>query len=324
MKSIKRFMIAAAASIVAVASANISAEDFPTKPIRLIVGWPAGGTVDGVARIIAPALSESLGQPVIVENRAGATGSIGATEVAKAEPDGYTLGLVFDSQAVNHYLYQGLRYDPFKSFQYLSLLVTAPQILVASNKFPASDPSEFVKYAKAHPGKVSYASTGIGSSNHLNALLLAKQAGIDLLHVPYKGGAPAMIDLASGQVDIMIVSAPSTMPHVKAGRIKAIGVGTLEPLPQLPGVKPIANTIPGYLARSWVGLIAPAGMPEKVQGRLQSEIKKALEREDVRAKLSNAGYDIVGSSSREFTSFMHSESAKWGKIVKENHVKLDQ
>lgn len=313
-----------AISIAAVLPEAALAQDFPSRPIRLLVGFPAGGTVDGVARVLSPALSEALGQPVIVENRPGATGSLAAAEVANSPADGHTLGLVFDSHAVNHHLYRKLRYDPFKSFTYISRQVTAPQILVASNNIPASTPEELIRYGKANPGKLNYASTGAGSSNHLNALLLTRQAGIEATHVPYKGGAPAIVDMSSGQAEMfMIVSAPSTMPHVQAGRIKAIGVGSPKPLGHLPGLKPIADALPGYVASSWVGIVAPAGMPASVSTRLQKEVRKALESKDVSDRLTKAGYDIVGSTSEEFATFMKAQSDLLGKVVRENNLQLD-
>ncbi|HEY9279186.1 MAG TPA: tripartite tricarboxylate transporter substrate binding protein [Eoetvoesiella sp.] len=296
------------------------AQDFPNKPIRLIVGWPAGGTVDTVARTLAPALAEELGQPIVVENKPGASGSIGAAEVAAAKADGYTLGVVFDTQAVNHHIYRALRYDPIKSFTYISRLVTAPQILVAANSFQANDAAGLIEYAKANPGNVTYASTGTGSSNHLNALLLASQAGIEMLHIPYKGGAPALVDLAGGQVNIMIVSAPSTIPLVTGGRIKALATGSTQPLSQLPGVRPIADAVPRFEASSWVGLIAPAGLPANALVRLQAEVQKALKRADVSLKLQSAGYNIVGDTSPEFTAFIERESKKWGQIIQKYKV----
>lgn len=324
MKPLKKIAALIITSLSVTAPAVGLAQEFPTRPIRLVVGFPAGGTVDGVARVIAPALSEALGQAVVVDNRPGATGSIAAAEVAGSPADGYTLGLVFDSHAVNHHLYRKLRYDPFKSFTYISRLVTAPQILVASNNVPANTPDELIKYARANPNKLNYASTGAGSSNHLNALLLAKQAGFQATHVPYKGGAPAMIDMASGQTEMfMIVSAPSTMPHVQAGRIKALGVGSARPVANLPGLKPIADALPGYAASSWVGLVAPAGLPNDINARLQKEIRKALDSKDVTDRLTKSGYEIVGSSSDEFLSFMKVQSDMLGKVVRDNKLQLD-
>jgi len=204
------------------------------KPLRVIVPWPAGGTVDGVARVLAPKFSESLGRPVVVENKAGAGGSIGEADAAKAAPDGNTVLLVFDTHAVNHLLYKDLGYDPFRSFEHVSLLVTSPQALVGANNFAPSSVADLVAYAKANPGKVTYATVGAGSSNHLNALLLSGRTGIEMTHVPYRGGAPMMIDLVGGQVNVMFVSAPQAIPQVKAGRIKALAIGSPKRIAQLP------------------------------------------------------------------------------------------
>src|SRR5262244_2991019 len=225
------------------------------KPVRAIVPWPAGGTVDGVARVLGPKLSAGLGRPVIVENRAGAGGSIGEAEAAKAAPDGSTILLVFDTHAVNHLLYKNLGYDPFGSFEHLSLLVTSPQALVAATNFKPSTVAELVAYAKANPGKATYATVGAGSSNHLNALLLSGRTGIEMTHVPYKGGAPMMVDLVGGQVNVMFVSAPQAIPQVKAGRIKALAIGSSSRIAQLPDTPTVAETLPGFAAQSWVGML---------------------------------------------------------------------
>ncbi len=296
---------------------------YPSKQIRLIVVAPPGGTLDGVGRILAPALSDALGQPVVVENRAGAGGSVGAAKVASSPADGYTLGLVYDSHAVNQHMYKNLSYDTFKSFDYISRIVTAPQILVASNEFPASDIPGMIRYVKAHPGKVNYASTGNGSSNHLNGLLLANSAGLDMVHIPYKGGPAALTDMIGGRIGLMVVSAPSTMSYVKDKRIKVLGVGTEQPLPQLPGVRPIAETLPGYSANLWVGLLAPAGLPPEVRARLEKETRAVLSHPDMRERLEGAGYIINASTGAELTSFMHAEYDKLGKLWTEGKMQVE-
>lgn len=322
MKTLRQ--IAAVAGLTLTLPLTAFSQNFPTKPLVIKVGFAAGGTVDGVARIIAPALGEALGQTVTVENRPGATGAIAAAEVAQATGDGHVLHVIFDSHAVNHHLYKKQRYDVEKSFTYLSRLVTAPQILVASTNIPANTPEEFVKYAKDNPGKLNYASTGSGSSNHLNGLLLNKHAGITAEHLPYKGGAPAIVDMTGNQGQIfMIVSAPNTMPHVHAGRIKVIGVGTTKPVASLPGLKPISDAVPGYTATSWVGIVAPGGLPEPVRARLQKEINKVMQRPDISERLTKMGYDIVNSSGAEFESFIREQSEVMGKLVRDNKLQLD-
>ncbi len=296
---------------------------YPSKPIRMIVPWPAGGTVDGVARVIGPKLTEGLGRPIVVENKAGAGGSIGQAEAAKAAPDGHTVLLVFDTHAVNHLLYGNLGYDPFKSFAHVSLIVTSPQVLAGATNFAPSTVAELVAFAKANPGKATYATVGAGSSNHLNALLLSNRTGIEMTHVPYKGGAPMMIDLVGGQVNVMFVSAPQAIPQVKAGRIKALAIGSARRIPQLPDAPTVAETLPGFAAQSWVGMLAPAGTPKEIVARLHAEVAKALADPEVRGKLDAQGFDVVGSTPGEFLAFARAESEKWAKVIRDYQVRVE-
>jgi tripartite-type tricarboxylate transporter receptor subunit TctC len=296
---------------------------YPSKPIRMIVPWPAGGTVDGVARVIGPSLSSGLGRPIIAENKAGAGGSIGQAESAKAPPDGHTVLLVFDTHAVNHLLYKNLAYDPFKSFEHVSLLVTSPQVLVGATNFAPNTVQELVTVAKADPGKVTYATVGAGSSNHLNALLLSNRTGIEMTHVPYKGGAPMMIDLVGGQVNVMFVSAPQAIPQVKAGRIKALAIGSARRISQLPDTPTVAETLPGFAAQSWVGMLVPAGTPRETVAKLNAEAKKALADPGVRGKLDAQGFDVVGSTPEEFLAFARAESEKWAKVIRDYNIRVE-
>ena len=307
---------------VLVASAS-HGQGYPTKPIRAIVPWPAGGTVDGVARVVGPKLAEDLGQPIVVENRAGAGGSIGEAEAAKAPADGHTLLFVFDTHAVNHLLYRSPGYDPFRSFEHVSLVVTSPQALVAATNFAPASVAQLVDYARANPGKVTYATVGAGSSNHLNALLLSERAGLDMVHVPYKGGAPMMVDLVGGQVNVMFVSAPQAIPQVKAGRIKALAIGSARRIAQLPDTPTVAETLPGFAAQSWVGLLVPAGTPRPVVARLRAATAKALADPAVRGKLEAQGFDVVGSSPEEFLGFVRGESDKWAKVIARFGVRVE-
>jgi tripartite-type tricarboxylate transporter receptor subunit TctC len=296
---------------------------YPSKPIRLIVPWPAGGTVDGVARVIGPSFSAGLGRPLLVENRAGAGGSIGQAEAAKAPADGHTVLLVFDTHAVNHLLYKNLGYDPFKSFEHVSLIVTSPQVLVGANNFAPSTVAELVTHAKSNPGKVTYATVGAGSSNHLNALLFANRTGIEMTHVPYKGGAPMMIDMVGGQVNVMFVSAPQAIPQAKAGRIKALAIGSARRIPQLPDTPTVAESLPGFAAQSWVGMLGPAGTPKDIVARLHAELTKALADPEVRGKLAAQGFDVVGSAPGEFLAFARAESDKWAKVIRDYQVRVE-
>ncbi len=296
---------------------------YPSKPIRVIVPWPAGGTVDGVARVIGPKLTEGLGRPIVVENKAGAGGSIGQAESAKAPPDGHTVLLVFDTHAVNHLLYKNLGYDPFKSFEHVSLLVTSPQVLAGATNFAPGSVPELVAFARGNPGKVTYATVGAGSSNHLNALLLSNRTGIEMTHVPYKGGAPMMIDLVGGQVNVMFVSAPQAIPQAKAGRIKALAIGAARRIPQLPDTPTVAETLPGFAAQSWVGMLAPAGTPKEIVARLNAEATKGLADPGVRGKLDAQGFDVVGSTPEEFLAFARAESEKWAKVIRDYNIRVE-
>lgn len=298
------------------------AETFPSKPVRIIVPFPAGGTVDQVTRILQPRLAEYFGQPVIIENKGGAGGTLGAAEVAKAAPDGHTLLVVFDTHAVNHHLYK-LPYDTFKSLDHLMLIVTSPMLVIGAPNFPPSTIPEVVAYAKAHPGAVSYGSVGTGSSNHLNALILASRAGIEMTHVPYKGGAPMLQDTLAGVISFTYLSAPLGMPHVKAGKVKGLAVGSQKRMAQLPDVPTLAETFPGMEAISWVGLLAPAGMPKDVSARIHREFARTLADPEINKRLRDNGFDVVGSSPDEFLHFVQLESDKLGKVIRENKIRVE-
>jgi tripartite-type tricarboxylate transporter receptor subunit TctC len=299
------------------------AQEYPAKPLRILVPWPAGGTVDGLIRAVGPKLSEALGQPVVIENRAGASGSVGAAEVAKAAPDGYTLLAVFDTHATNQHLYKALPYDGHRAFEHITQIVSSPQAFVAATNFAPNNLKELVAYGKANPGRISYASVGAGSSNHLTTALFATRTGIEMLHIPYKGGAPAMTDLLGGQINVMIVSAWQTLPHIKAGKLKGLAVGSKQRMAQLPDVPTFSETVPGFEGSSWTGLVAPARTPAAITGRLQREVAKALALPDVREKLQGQGFEIVGSTPQEFAGFVAAESDKWGKVIRELGLKAE-
>src|SRR5438445_9629780 len=322
MRPMKRSFVAATTLVVWLLAAAAQAQ-YPAKPVRLIVPWPAGGTVDGVARVLGPKLADGLGRTVVVENKAGAGGSIGEAEAAKAAGDGATLLFVFDTHAVNHLLYKSLGYDPFKSFEHVSLLVTSPQVLAGATNFAPGSVPELVAFAKANPGKVTYATVGAGSSNHLNALLLSNRTGIEMTHVPYKGGAPMMIDLVGGQVNVMFVSAPQAIPQVKAGRIKALAIGAARRIPHLPNTPTVAETLPGFAAQSWVGMLVPAGTPKEILARRYAGATKALREPGRRGKLSAQGFDVVGSTPEEFLAFARAESDKWAKVIRDYRIRVE-
>ena len=317
-----KIVAAGVAAVLAVAPATF-AQTYPTKAVRVVVPYPAGGTTDLVARIVTAALAESLGQPVLVENKAGAGGTIGTGEVARATPDGHTVLVVFDNHAVNHHLYKNLPYDPLKGFETVSLMVQSPLLLVGATSFPPSNVGELVAYAKANRGKVAFGSTGTGNSGHLAALLLAQRGGYEALHVPYKGGAPLINDLLSGQVGFAFISMPLVASQVRGGKLKALGLAGRERAPQLPEVPIVADTLAGFEAQSWVGMLVPAGTPAPVVARLAAETAKALARPDLRERLASQGFIVVGSTPGDFGTYLRAESDKWGKVIRELNVTLE-
>ena len=298
------------------------AQGYPAKPVRVIVPFPAGGTTDLVARMVQPKFAEFLGQPVIIENKGGAGGSIGATEVARAAPDGYTLLMVFDTHGVNHHLYKQAP-DPFKTLEHISLMVTSPSTLVAGTAFAPNTLREVMARAKADPGKVTYGSVGAGSSNHLGALLLEQAGGVKMTHVPYKGGGPLVQAMLGNQVDIAFISTPLILPHIKSGKVKPIAVGGAKRMAQLPDVQTVSETFPGLELVSWFGILAPAGTPKEVTARVHREITRALAVPEVNQKLVDGGFDVVGSSPEAFLAFVRGESDKLGKVIRDNNVAVD-
>jgi tripartite-type tricarboxylate transporter receptor subunit TctC len=298
------------------------AQGYPAKPVRVVVPFPAGGTTDLVARMVQSKFAEFLGQPVIIENKGGAGGSIGATEVARAAPDGYTLLMVFDTHGVNHHLYKQAP-DPFKTLDHISLMVTSPSTLVAGTAFAPSNLREVVARAKADPGKVTYGSVGAGSSNHLGALLLEQAGGVKMTHVPYKGGGPLVQAMLGNQVDIAFVSTPLILPHIKSGKVKPIAVGGAKRMAQLPDVQTVSETFPGLELVSWFGILAPANTPKDVTARVHREITRALAAPEVNQRLVDAGFDVVGSSPEAFLTFVRGESDKLGKVIRDNNVAVD-
>jgi tripartite-type tricarboxylate transporter receptor subunit TctC len=309
--------------LLAAVASTAAAQTYPAKPVRLIVPYPAGGTTDIVARAVAPPLAESLGQPVIVENKAGAGGTIGTAEAARAAPDGYTLLGVFDNHSVNQYLYKNLPYDPLKAFEPVSLMVQSPLLLVGAPNFAPGNVRELVDYGRANPGKLNYGSTETGNSSHLASLALAQREGFDAVHVPYKGGGPLVNDLLGGQVNFAFASMPLFVQHVKGGKLKALGVAGRERAPQLPQVPTVAETLPGFEAQSWVGMLAPAGTPQPIVARLARDLRTTLHRPDLKERLLGQGFIVVGSTPAEFGVYIRAESDKWGKVIRDLNVTLE-
>jgi tripartite-type tricarboxylate transporter receptor subunit TctC len=296
-----------------------SAQSYPAKPVRIIVPFPPGGTTDLIARIVQPRFQEFMGQTVLIENRSGAGGSVGAAEVARAPADGYTLLMVFDTHAVNHHIFK-MAPDPFKQLEHICLMVRSPSALVGVTSFAPNNLREVVAYAKANPEKVTYSTPGSGSSNHLAALLLEQVAGIKMTHVAYKGGGPMIQALLSQQVHISFFSLPLMVPHIKAGKMKGLAVGSRARVQQLPDVQTLSETFPGFEQYSWFGILGPAGLPKDVAAKVHRETVRTLQAPDVNGKLTEQGFEIVASSPEEFVKFVQGESDKLGKLIRENKI----
>ena len=302
------------------------AQSWPTRqPIIFKIPYPPGGASDVTARIIGAKLSESLGTAVVIDNRPGANGIIALDATAKAAPDGNTILMAnLGPNAINAVVYKKLPFDPIKSFAPITLTTIVPQIVVVTPSLPIKSVRELIAYAKANPGKVTFASAGVGSSNHLSGELFNAMADIKMRHVPYKGDAPGMIDVMSGAVDVALPTAIAAMPSIKSGRLRAIAVTSAKRIPSLPDLPTVAESgLPGYEAVSWGGVMAPAGTPPALINRLNAEINRILRMPDVADKLSSFGAVIVGSTPDEFAAYLKAEIAKWGKVARDNNIKLD-
>lgn len=299
-----------------------AAEAWPTRTVRLVAVFPPGGSVDQVSRILAQQLSQQTGQQFVVENKGGAAGAIGTTAVAKSDPDGYTLGVVFDTHGVNPSLIPNLGYDTFKDLQSLVLLGTSAMAIVVNQKQPYKNFAELIAAAKAKPGSVSFGSIGTGSLGHLAMAQIGNQLGLDWTHVPYRGGGPLMTDIVAGHVPVAIGSVFLVTPHVKSGTVRPIGVTSSKPDSNLPGAEPVAQQgVAGFEAESWWGLIGPAKMPEPVVASIVAEFQKALKAPAVVEKLSAQGIVISGAGPKEFEAFERKEIERWAKVVKDNNIK---
>ena len=292
--------------------------NYPDRPIRLVVGVPAGGTIDLIARIIGQQLSKQMGQSVIVENKGGAGGNIGANFVAKAAPDGYTLFVsVIGTMAINPSLYKSLPFDPVKDFASISQLSSVPQLMVINKNVPANTLAEFITYAKANPGKLNYASGGSGTATHLAGELFNAVAGTDLVHVPYKGSAPAMTDLISGQAAAMFDQISTALPQVRNGTVRAMGVTTKQRSPVAPDIPSLAEGgLTGYDMSTWHGLVAPAGTPVAIINYLHDQTVKALESPEVRKSFADAGIVPVSSTPAELEKFTADEIVRWREVIR--------
>ena len=301
-----------------------AAESYPSKPVRIVVPFPPGGGTDILARALAPRMAENLGGSVIVENRAGAGGLVGIEAVAKSPPDGYQALLVSGSLTIIPSLLSNVRYDPVKDFAPITLATRQPYIAVVHPSLPVKNLRELINLARARPGQVTYASAGSGGAGHLGMELLKTMAKVDMVHVPYKGSGPALIDVLGGHVSLMFASAPSSMPHIRNGRLRALAVTGAQQSAVVPGVPTIAESgLPGFETYGWYGILAPAGTAPPVVSRLHAAITKALSAPEVHERIVADGSEAVGSTPEQFADFIKHDIPKWAKVIKESGARAD-
>jgi len=313
---------ATAIALAALCAASAAAQTYPVKPIRMIVPANPGGATDVVARMLAPTLAEALGQPVLIDNRGGAGGTIGTEAVARAAPDGYTLLAIFDSFTTNPYLFKALSYDPLKDFTPISLVAKSALVVLVPPRLGITRLEDLVRLAKAKGSALNYASAGPGSSNRFAMELFKQAAGIDPTAIHYKGGSPAMTALLGGQVDMMFVTLGVGLPYVKAGKVTALAVSSAGRSPLLPELPAVSELYPGFEAQSWVGVLGPAGLPREIVARLNAEILRALA-SDVKERLQSQGYEVIGSTPETLGEWLRAESARWGRVIREQRITLD-
>jgi len=317
-------MLALVAGTVGLGIAPACAQDYPSRPIRIVVPFSAGGAVDGPTRMIAQELSKRLGQQVIVENKPGAGATIGSESVAKSPPDGYTLLLASQTNAISASLYSKLAFNPIDDFAPISLLGREPGVLVVHPSLPVKTVQELIAYAKERPGKLDYASSGNGSGQHLFAAMFASMAGIKINHVPYRGSGQATTDLIGGQVLVSIPGLAGMLGHIKAGRLRALAVTGVHRSPQLPEVPTLAESgLKGYSAYVWMGLLAPKGTPAPIIDKLHREVVAALASSEVKNYMNNASIEARGSSPAELDAYFRAEKELWAKIIKETGARVD-
>jgi tripartite-type tricarboxylate transporter receptor subunit TctC len=301
-------------------AASAAAQDYPNKPIRFIVPYPPAGGTDVVARILSAPLTAVLGQPILIDNRGGAAGNLGTDIAAKAAPDGYTVLFTLSSHTINPKLYDKLPFDVERDFVPISLAALSPQILVAHPSVPVNNVSELIALAKAHPGKLNFASVGTGSPGHIAGELLKLKTGVDMVHVPYKGGGPAVTDTLGGQVQLLFVTLPAAMQYVKAGKLKALAIASDKRSAVAPDIPTIAETVPGCVVNSWYGALAPAKTPPAIVAKLQAAFAKVLAMPEVKEKLFAQGAEAQSSTSAEFAARIHDELAEWEYVIREAKI----
>ena len=316
--------LAAAALLATGMGAAVAQDGYPTKPLTMVVPFSAGGTTDILARIVGQALGQDLGQTIIIENKPGAGGNIGAQQAARAKADGYTLFMgTVGTHAINQALYKKLPYDPIKDFTPLSRVANVPNLLVVHPSRPYKTVKEMIEYGKKHPNDITFGSPGSGASPHVSGALFQSMTGVELTHVPYKGSAPAISDLLGNQIAVMFDNMPSAIQHVRSGKLIPIAVTTAKRSPELPNVPTIAEAgVPGYEATSWFGLWSVAGTPQPILDKLHASLTKVLKDPAVAKKIADQGGEVVIETPAQFDAFIKSEAAKWGKVVKESGAEV--
>ncbi len=316
---------AAVLGLTLVAPAGLNAQAaYPARPLKVVVGFPPGQATDVIARLMATKFTESLGQPVVVDNRPGKGGSLGAELVAKSAPDGYTLLVSATAPlATNVNLYPNLGYNPATDFAPISLMAWLPFVLIVNPAVPANTMTELIAYAKARPGALSYASSGNGTTAHLTMEMFKRATGLDILHVPYKGGVAALSDVMSGQLQMGWDTALFVLPHVKAGKVRAIATASPARSPLMPDIPAAAETVPGFSSGAWLGLVAPAGTPRDIVNRLNAELHKFMKTAEIAERLAGLGTEVLLSTPDEFHEHIKREMVKWGRAVKDSGTKLD-
>jgi tripartite-type tricarboxylate transporter receptor subunit TctC len=319
----RRKLLAASAAVLApsIVRAQTREDGWPSRHVRLIVPFPPGGGTDNVGRILSARLSEIWGQQMVIENRGGGGSNVGSEAGAKAPPDGYTILFAAFPFATNQFLYSKLPYDPVADFAPITLIGTFPNILVVPNTSPAKSVAELIAHAKANRGDVTFGSSGIGTSPHLNGELFQRMAGFEMTHVPYRGAGPAIIDLIPGRLTMMFNTSGSLMPHVQSGRLRALAVSSGKRFSVEPNLPTVAESgVPGFDVSSWYGLLAPVKTPPAIVQKMNADAVKVLREPDVRQKLENLGLEVVGSTPQEFAAFIKAEMAKWGPVIKAANI----